>query len=89
MRKSKTTPVLLALVMAVCANMAVLPATAYAAEAESVIENEAESTEEEKISVQDEQENVEESIMCLAMQAAVIVRVRRDPWKEIHAEPMP
>ena len=28
-------------------------------------------------------------IMCLALQAAVIVRVRRDPWKEIHAEPMP
>ena len=60
MRKSKTTPVLLALVMAVCTNMAVLPATAFAAEAEAVIENEAESTEEEKISVQDEQD-VEES----------------------------
>lgn len=28
-------------------------------------------------------------IMCLAMQAAVVVRVRRDPWKEIHAESMP
>ena len=61
MRKSKTTPVLLALVMAVCANMAVLPETTFAAEAESVIENEAESTEEEKTSVQDEQENAEES----------------------------
>lgn len=61
MRKSKTTQILLALVMAVCANTAVFPATAFAAEAENVIKNEAESTEEEKNSVQNEQENVEES----------------------------
>lgn len=61
MRKSKTTPLLLALVMAVCANTAVMPATAFAAEAETAIENEAESTEEGKTSVQKEQENVEES----------------------------
>ena len=61
MRKSKTTPILLALVMAVCANTAVFPATAFAAEAKTVIKNEAESTEEEKNSVQEEQENVEES----------------------------
>lgn len=61
MRKSKTTPIILALVMAVCANTAVMSATVFAAEAETVIENEAESTEEEKTSVQNEQENIEES----------------------------
>ena len=60
MRKSKTTPLLLALTIAVCANTAVMPATAFAAEAEAVIENEAESTEEENVSEELPEENVSE-----------------------------
>lgn len=60
MSKSKTTPLLLALTIAVCANTAVMPATAFAAEAEAVIENEAESTEEENVSEELPEENVSE-----------------------------
>ena len=60
MRKSKTTPLLLALTIAVCANTAVMPVTAFAAEAEAVIENEAESTEEENVSEELPEENVSE-----------------------------
>jgi spermidine/putrescine-binding protein len=60
MRKSKTTPLLLALAMAVCTNTAVMPATAFAAEAEAVIGNEAESTEEENVSEELPEENVSE-----------------------------
>ena len=74
MRKSKTSPLLLALVMAVCANTAVFPAAAFSAEAETVTENEtespAESTEEQKTPVQDERENDKEPETAAAAEEA-------------------